>query len=228
MRSKKKFRNGGDLVIEIYLFVNPIGKRCLSIERRIINLINQYDMKIQLRMIPIMNLKSVSEFMQRIGASEKDIQLRTELSQEIHSAALDVKAAHLQGKKRGRDFLVELQKAVGEQNQPYSKKMAIQLFTKVGGDLEMFLEDRHSAFVQEAFLTDQQIAHEMQITCHPSAVIYNYGSDSDAGIRIEGCDTIHHILDTYSTKESLIAFLESQSKDRPIRQSDIDNHLSLI
>ena len=166
--------------------------------------------------------------MQRIGASEKDIQLRTELSQEIHSAALDVKAAHLQGKKRGRDFLVELQKAVGEQNQPYSKKMAIQLFTKVGGDLEMFLEDRHSAFVQEAFLTDQQIAHEMQITCHPSAVIYNYGSDSDAGIRIEGCDTIHHILDTYSTKESLIAFLESQSKDRPIRQSDIDNHLSLI
>ena len=184
-------------MIEIYLFVNPIGKRCLSIERRIINLINQYDMKIQLRMIPIMNLKTVSEFMQRIGASEKDIQLRTELSQEIHSAALDVKAAHLQGKKRGRDFLVELQKAVGEQNQPYSKKMA-------------------------------QIAHEMQITCHPSAVIYNYGSDSDAGIRIEGCDTIHHILDTYSTKESLIAFLESQSKDRPIRQSDIDNHLSLI
>ncbi len=54
--------------------------------------------------------------------------------------------------------------------------MAIQLFTKVGGDLEMFLEDRHSAFVQEAFLTDQQIAHEMQITCHPSAVIYNYGA----------------------------------------------------
>ena len=64
-------------MIEIYLFVNPIGKRCLSIERRIINLINQYDMKIQLRMIPIMNLKTVSEFMQRIGASEKDIQLRT-------------------------------------------------------------------------------------------------------------------------------------------------------
>ena len=166
--------------------------------------------------------------MQRIGASEKDIELRTELSQEIHSAALDVKAAHLQGKKRGRDFLVELQETVGEQKQPYSKKLAIQLFTKVGGDLEMFLEDRQSAFVQEAFLTDQQIAHEMEITLHPSAVIYNYGSDCDAGIRIEGCETIHHILDTYNTKESLIAFLESQSKNTPIRQSDMDNHLSLI
>ncbi|MBO0410005.1 DsbA family protein [Enterococcus hulanensis] len=215
-------------MIEIYLFVNPIGQKCLSIERRIIDLIKEYDMKIQLRLVPIMNLKTVSEFMQRIGASEKDIELRTELSQEIHSAALDVKAAHLQGKKRGRDFLVELQETVGEQKQPYSKKLAIQLFTKVGGDLEMFLEDRQSAFVQEAFLTDQQIAHEMEITSHPSAVIYNYGSDCDAGIRIEGCETIHHILDTYNTKESLIAFLESQSKNTPIRQSDMDNHLSLI
>lgn len=215
-------------MIEIYLFVNPIGQKCLSIERRIIDLIKEYDMKIQLRLVPIMNLKTVSEFMQRIGASEKDIELRTELTQEIHSAALDVKAAHLQGKKRGRDFLVELQETVGEQKQPYSKKLAIQLFTKVGGDLEMFLEDRQSAFVQEAFLTDQQIAHEMEITLHPSAVIYNYGSDCDAGIRIEGCETIHHILDTYNTKESLIAFLESQSKNTPIRQSDMDNHLSLI
>ncbi|MFR3686731.1 MAG: DsbA family protein, partial [Enterococcus sp.] len=35
-------------MIEIYLFVNPIGKKCLSIERRIISLINEYDMKIQL------------------------------------------------------------------------------------------------------------------------------------------------------------------------------------
>lgn len=215
-------------MIEIYLFVNPIGKKCLSIERRIIDLIQEYDMKIQLRLIPIMNLKTVSEFMQRIGASEKDTELRTELSQEIHSAALDVKAAQLQGKKRGRDFLVELQETVGEQKQPYSKKLAIQLFTKVGGDLEMFLEDRHSAFVQEAFLTDQQIAHDMEITSHPSAVIYNYGSNCDAGIRIEGCDTIHHILDTYNTKESLIAFLESQSKNTPARQSDMDSHLSLI
>ncbi|MFQ7236723.1 MAG: DsbA family protein, partial [Enterococcus hulanensis] len=123
-------------MIEIYLFVNPIGQKCLSIERRIIDLIKEYDMKSQLGWVPIMNLKTVSEFMQRIGASEKDIELRTELSQEIHSAALDVKAAHLQGKKRGRDFLVELQETVGEQKQPYSKKLAIQLFTKVGGDLE--------------------------------------------------------------------------------------------
>lgn len=215
-------------MIEIYLFVNPIGRKCLSIERRIIDLINSYDMKIQLRLVPIMNLKTVSEFMSRSGISEKNTKLRTELSQEIHSAALDVKAAHLQGKKRGRDFLVELQKAVGEQQQPYSKKLAIQLFTKVGGDLEMFLEDRHSDFVQEAFLTDQQIAHEMQITSHPSAVIYNYGGNCDAGVRIEGCDTIHHILDTYNTKESLIAFLESQSKNAPCRESAPDSHLSLI
>lgn len=215
-------------MIEIYLFVNPIGKKCLSIERRIIDLIKTYDMKIQLRLIPIMNLQTISEFMTRLGASEKDIHLRTALSQEIHSAALDVKAAHLQGKKRGRDFLIELQKAVGEQKQPYSKKLAIQLFTKVGGDLEMFLEDRHSDFVQEAFLTDQQIAHEMKITSHPSTVIYNYSEGCHSGILIEGCDTIHHILDTYNTKEALIAFLKSQTQNAAICHSEFDHPLSLI
>ncbi|MGX7204296.1 DsbA family protein [Enterococcus pingfangensis] len=215
-------------MIEIYLFVNPIGTSCLSIERRIIDLIKAYDMNIQLRLIPIMNLQTVSEFMNRLGISEKDTQLRTELSQEIHSATLDVKAAHLQGKKRGRDFLVELQKVVGEQKQPYSKKLAIQLFNKVGGDLEMFLEDRHSDFVQEAFLADQQIAHEMKITSHPSTVIYNYGEGCDAGILIEGCDMIHHILDTYNTKESLTAFLELQNKTAAISRSEFDHHLSLI
>ncbi|MFC4772250.1 DsbA family protein [Enterococcus hermanniensis] len=215
-------------MIEIYLFVNPIGKRCLSIERRMIELIKAYDLKIQLRLIPIMNLNTISEFMNRIGASEKDIKLRNDLSQEIHSAALDVKAAQLQGKKRGRDFLVELQEAVGQQKQKYSKKLALQLFTKIGGDVEMFLEDRHSAFVKEAFLADQQIANEMQITSHPSAVIYNYNDDCDAGIRIEGCEMIHHILDTYNTKESLTTFLNLQNKNIPFDHLATDCHLSLI
>ncbi|MGO3610200.1 MAG: DsbA family protein, partial [Enterococcus sp.] len=54
-------------MIEIYLFVNPIGKKCLTIERRVIELIDQCDLKIQLRLVPIMNLKTISEFMKRIG-----------------------------------------------------------------------------------------------------------------------------------------------------------------
>lgn len=215
-------------MIEIYLFVNPIGKKCLSIERRILDLFEKYDLKIQLRLIPIMNLKTVSEFMQRLGASDKDIQLRNDLSQEIHSATLDVKAAQLQGKKRGRDFLLALQKAVGEDKQAYSEQLAIKLFTEVGGDLEMFLEDRQSEFVKEAFLTDQQLAHEMKIHSHPSIVIYDYGADCDAGVQIEGCEMIHHILDTYNTKESLIFFLESQSKHKGLQQPSPSNHLSLI
>lgn len=215
-------------MIEIYLFVNPIGKKCLTIERRVIELIDQCDLKVQLRLVPIMNLKTISEFMTRIGASEKDIHLRKDLSQEIYSAALDVKAAQLQGKKRGRDFLMALQQAVGEEKQTYSPKLAIQLFTQIGGDLEMFLEDRRSEFTNEAFLADQQIANEMEITLHPSAVIYNYDGDCDAGVRIEGCDTILHILNTYNTPDLLVAFLKAQSKNTSFNRVPPECHLSLI
>ncbi len=44
-----------------------------------------------------------------------------------------------------------MQEAVGCNKVPYSPELAESLFAEVGGDIEMFKEDRQSEFVKEVF-----------------------------------------------------------------------------
>lgn len=216
-------------LIEIYLFVNPIGERCLSVERKVLNLIEQQELKVQLRLIPLMNLYTISDVMKHQGTCTKNIKARNQLSKDIYAASLDFKAAQLQGKKRGRDFLIRLQEEVGVNGQRYSKKLAQDLIQEVGGDLEMFIEDRESEFVSEAFLSDQQIAHEMKIKCHPSAVIYNYACDLDFGVLVEGCESIEHIAELCQTKEATLQFFNDHKAQASLNeQKATKRHLYLV
>ncbi|GCF94028.1 DsbA family protein [Enterococcus florum] len=215
-------------MIEIYLFINPIGEKCYGLERKILELIDKHDLKIQLRLIPLMNLHTITDFMERKGLSKQDIAARNALSKNIYSACLDVKAAQLQGKKKGRDFLLRLQEEVAINQLPYSPELSRSLFKEVGGDMETFCEDRSSEFILDAFVSDQQIAREMDITQHPSAVIYNCVSDDDSGVRIEGCDSIQHVIDSFGTKESTLEFFKKlKAIEQPKKNSD-PKHLSLL
>ncbi|MGM0215513.1 DsbA family protein [Enterococcus sp. AZ109] len=215
-------------MIEIYLFVNPIGGRCLTIERQITELMKKNDLKIQLRLIPLLSLHTVSDLLTREGLSKKDINKRNRLSNIIYSASLDVKAAQLQGKKRGRCFLMKLQEELTEKHTPYSKSLVYRLFSEVGGDMETFIEDRASDLVKELFVADQQIARDMQITQHPAAVIYNCVNDEGTGVRIEGGNTIQHVINACRSRESMLRFFENQEKHDNLNQEFPADHLSLI
>ena len=50
-------------MVEIYLFVNPLGGVCLEIEKEIIQLSVNDKKKIQLRFIPLLNMKTINEFL---------------------------------------------------------------------------------------------------------------------------------------------------------------------
>ena len=71
-----------------------------------------------------------------------------------YSAALDCKAAQFQGKKKAAVFD---QIAVGCNDIPYSQELAESIFEEIGGDLNMFKEDRQSDFVKEVFFSDQKL-----------------------------------------------------------------------
>lgn len=189
-------------MIEIYLFINPIGSVCYEAEKQILELMAQENKKIQLRIIPLMNLKTIDDIMKRKNISACDIEYRNQLTKDIYGASLDFKAAQLQGKKRGREFLLKLQQAINIEGRTYSKELSKELFSQMSaGDLEMFLEDRESDFVKEAFISDQQVAREMGIKKHPSAVVYNYACDRDYGVLVEDCQTIDQIVELIQTTE---------------------------
>ena len=48
-------------MVEIYLFVNPLGGVCLEIEKNYTIVVNDKK-KIQLRFIPLLNMKTINEF----------------------------------------------------------------------------------------------------------------------------------------------------------------------
>lgn len=174
-------------MIEIYLFVNPLGVECFQAERQILRLVEaESQKKIQFRFVPFVNMHVVDRFMKIYNLPKGDLALRNEIFQTFYNAALDYKTLQLQGKKKGRSFLLQLQKLCGIEKLAYEPKLVDQLVTAAGGDLEEFHHDRSSLLVKEAFLTDQQIAHDMSIVQTPSVVVYNYASGRDFGVLLTG------------------------------------------
>lgn len=121
-------------MVEIYLFVNPLGGVCLEIEKEIIQLSVNDKKKIQLRFIPLLNMKTINEFLSRQHIPINDIKRRNRIFEDLYSAALDYKAAQLQGRKR--PTIVDwLTKAVAEDGLAYSPELSEELLLAAGGIL---------------------------------------------------------------------------------------------
>ena len=71
-------------MVEIYLFVNPLGGVCLEIEKEIIQLSVNDKKKIQLRFIPLLNMKTIG--LQK-AVAEDGLAYSPELSEELLLAA---------------------------------------------------------------------------------------------------------------------------------------------
>lgn len=180
-------------MIEIYLFVNPLGRFCLKAEKDILKLVETKKQKIHFRFIPLVNMKMINYILSLYNIHIDSVEKRNTLFNNSYSAALDYKAAQLQGKKKGRYVLMKLQESVTQKNIAYSTKLAEKFITDVDGDLEMFKFDRQSNSVINSFHTDQKIAREMGVVTPPSAVIFNYTRDLDYGILVENCYSIEDI-----------------------------------
>lgn len=214
-------------MIEIYLFVNPLGTDCYYAEKQILHLVQtQQHKKIQFRFVPFVNMHVVDYLFKKRNLPKNDLTLRNEIFQTLYSAALDYKAVLLQGKKKGRNFLLALQKICGVEKVPYTQELVEQLVTEVGGDLAEFLADRQSAIVKEAFFTDQQIAHDMSIQENPSCVVYNYSCERDFGVLLEGdlCKEVSALKDLCQTEHELSSLKHGLSDKHHIAQT----HLHLI
>lgn len=215
-------------MIEIYLFVNPLGNICLNVEKEILKFVKTQNKKIQFRFIPLVNMKTIDRLM-KTSSNANDIDERNNLFENIYSAALDYKAAQLQGKKKGRHLLLSLQKAVSVDNISYSPELSETFLVEASGDLDMFRSDRQSEFVKESFQTDQQIAREMGIIKHPSAVVYNYASERDFGVLIENCCSAEDIKQLCETKKQNLSLLSKKfSLDDYSNQGESDKHLHLL
>lgn len=169
--------NPSQHVFELYLFVNPIGLKCLNSEHEVLHFIESLELnegfKVHFRFLTFHNFSTVTQYMKRLNMPTNDLQLRNHIYETIYEASLAYKAALMQGKKRGRKFLMLLQKELNINMAEYSSDLLIEVAKGANLDVEMFLEDKASSFVKSSYDADQKIAQEMNISNNPSLVIFD-------------------------------------------------------
>lgn len=177
MKSIKKF-------IEIYLFVNPLGRSCYQAEKAVTEFAKERDEKVRIRFIPFLNFQTISRHLEDEKIKGASLQLRNKLYTDAYRTCLGFAAASMQGKKVGRKFLMEVQKAVIVEKKPVTLQLFEEVGETVGVDMEMFTEDLNSEWSKSAFLSDQELTREMNIQDTPSCVVYT-DTDKSYGYLIE-------------------------------------------
>jgi len=157
-------------VLEVYLFVNPLGARCMRSEQNIIKLADHLNSKVSFQFVPLLNQQIVETALPTVHPT---LSQRNDCFNTYYQAILAYKAALFQGKRKGRRFLLNLQTAVINRHEDLSAELTTTLAENCHLDMDMFQEDCGSDLAKQAFQTDQKLAAEMKIEQPSSAVIFN-------------------------------------------------------
>ncbi|MDZ7834251.1 MAG: DsbA family protein [Alkalibacterium sp.] len=198
-------------MIEVFLFVNPLGTTCFETEKMIESFSAERDEKVKVRFIPLLNFHTIGSKLKE--SENQTLSNRNQLYTDSFHASLAFQAASMQGKKKGRKFLMVLQDKVINEGREVTKELFAQIAELIKLDLEMFEEDFESDFSKSAFKKDQKLAQEMNIQNAPSCVLYS-GNNDDFGYRV----------DTSITKQLLHGFCDENVQ---IKRNGT-KHLSLL
>lgn len=183
--------NGIPRLFEFYLFVNPLGRKSYYAEQELNKTVNMIAAKVDIHILTFHNQKIITEFMKHLGAPVNDLKTRNQIYRTVYQASLAYKAASMQGKRKGRIFLMKMQQHIQGDFDLFTKEFVYDLVREVGLDLETFQEDFQSDFVRQLYLNDQKIAVDMQVERTPSLVVFENSID---GFLVDGKITCQNIL----------------------------------
>ena len=137
-------------MLDMYLFINPLGSACYHTEQNILKLGDSLNEKINFNFVPLMNFKTINDVMCRMNIPLNNVDIRNRLSENIYHSSIDFKAASFQGKKKGRNFLLNVQQLVVNDQKDYNFETIKLAAQKSGLDWDIVEQDRHSKLAIEA------------------------------------------------------------------------------
>lgn len=185
-------------MIEIFLFVNPLGDDCYETEKTILSFADERKEKVNVRFIPHINFKIIDNQINQKLSRKKSLEIRNNIFNQSYNASLAFHAASMQGKKKGNRFFLNLQKQLFDNNIELTNELIIDTAYELDLDIEMFLEDWDSDLAKQTFSKNQKLAHEMSITGTPACII-NCQPDSEYAYRLESTiekSVLHNICGT--------------------------------
>ena len=174
-------------MLELHLFVNPLGMRWLRCEKDVLKIDRYLNTKISYQFVLLFNMKTIDNTLKYYHLNPHDLAIRQQVSKTLNQVILDYKAALFQGRKRGRHYLLQLQSALINQGLDYNDELINKIAHDSHLDLEMFFEDRQSQLAKQAFHQDQKIASDLGVSETATAVVFNT-EDSDYGLMIPNFD----------------------------------------
>lgn len=208
--------------IEIFLFLDPLGRRCNSARKIIKQFRSERPEKVKLRIIPIVNFKRVYGHTRKKAGQNRAslVERNNQFSANTYQACLAFHASAMQGKNKAHEYLTALQENVVEGRVDFSEELAFRVANEVNLDMDMFTEDYNSELTKKIYRKNLKLASDMKITGTPSCVIYKDGKHEDAvrlGEEIEreilhsicGLDEILHVDDGEEIQEEVKEELEN-------------------
>ena len=171
-----------DQYIEIFLYLDPLGRRCNSARKIISKFRTERPETIKLRVIPMVNFKRVFGHARKRTSNNRAtfVEKNNRYSTNTYQACLAFHASAMQGKNKSHQFLTTLQEAVVEGRTDFFEDLIYEVAGDIGLDVEMFKEDYKSDLVRKIYRKSLGIAADMDITSTPSCVIYKDGLHEEA------------------------------------------------
>lgn len=169
-------------IIEIFLFVDPLGKRCNNVRKMMEKLREERTEKIKFRIVPIANFRRIYGYTcKKCGSDRKTfVDMNNHFSTNTYRACLAFHASGMQGKNKAHQFLSVLQETVTENDVSFSEDVLYQVAEQINLDMEMFKDDYRSELAKKIYRQNLNLASNMDISGTPSCVIYKNDTEDEA------------------------------------------------
>ncbi|WP_088066550.1 DsbA family protein [Gottfriedia luciferensis] len=212
--------------IELYVFIDPLCNNCWDFSTLLKKFHLEYGQYFSSTFIPVNRYYTTKKLLEKRPsqlsfvwektASRSDILCDDHLwidNKELYPyySAIAIKAAELQGRTAGVNYLKKLQEYYFLMDFDITKKdVLIQCAEEIAIDVKEFIEDLHSPLSIKAFQCDIKVTKEMHVTEIPSIVFFNENIEEE-GLKVTGFESYQ----TYVNILKLMTNTELQKQELP-------------
>ncbi|WP_077600937.1 ClpXP adapter SpxH family protein [Oceanobacillus sojae] len=211
--------------IEMYVFIDPLCSECWALEPYLKKLSVEYGRFFTIKhvisgQLTALNPNGLNKIKQKKPSGLASFSTSHEGIDYPWVPALAIKAAELQGKKAGKQFIRKIQETLFFNKQNIcNEEILLKCAVDAALDLEEFQKDLFSETSKRALQCDLKLAREMEVDYTPTIVLFNQEVEDD-GVKLSGLypyDIYEFVLIEIlqrtpipSVKPSLINYLKLQ------------------
>jgi predicted DsbA family dithiol-disulfide isomerase len=209
--------------IELYVFIDPLCRNCWEFSASFKKFILEYGHYFSATFISVSSYYTTKKLLEKKTNSLSFVWEKTARRDEIlcdeniwldnkelypYYSAIAIKAAELQGRLAGLNYLKKLQEYYFLMNKDITEKeVLIECANEINIDVKEFVDDLNGPLSIKSFQCDLKITKEMHVTEIPSVVFFNENIEEE-GLKING----------FESYQTYVKILQLMSREKLIKR----------